>query len=482
MKKQDINIEAVEDVQTKYRKTARGKGTKKSREKGTGSVIKNRGKYYLRTKINGKVLTQLIRNEQGEAVTKFDEATQIANGLKSVLSIKNREQLVAEVAIARRLKSQATLPLRDIWTAYLEVPNRPDSGANTLKGYQVILSYFLKWIGKAYPEVAQAGQVNPEMAQNYFADLNASGVSGRTFNSYRQCLTMIFKYIQKRAGLSENPFAEIPRRNLETINRKEFSQEQVEQIFRCFDEGFWYDCEMIFKKKKTVCRREYVPLHKEQMRVLLALACWTGCRGEDAAMMTWGCVDFKNNTISYAPNKTFRRTNKKIPPLPIHPTLRSFLEEANRLSNMNNNPDAYILPDVAKRFLKNPTGIRKDVQKMIHIATGLEVTNDGVKARRKLAASVYSLHSFRHTFVSFCANNGVPLAVVAEIVGHGNPSMTKNYTHISMQARKEAIASLPTVQSAHPTEDREADEKVKILDALTKMPLESLKKMLDQCE
>lgn len=69
-----------------------------------------------------------------------------------------------------------------------------------------------------------------------------------------------------------------------------------------------------------------------------------------------------------------------------------------------------------------------------------------------MSANAYGLHSFRHTFVSFCANAGVPLAVVSEIVGHGNPAMTRHYSHISIESKQTAISSLP--QLSHPIEKR----------------------------
>ena len=86
--------------------------------------------------------------------------------------------------------------------------------------------------------------------------------------------------------------------------------------------------------------------------------------------------------------------------------------------------------------------------KIIHCATGEETTasKDRLQGQRKLAANIYSLHSFRHTFVSFCANTGVPLAVVAEIVGHGNPAMTEHYSHISTESKRSAIMALLSLQ------------------------------------
>ena len=125
--------------------------------------------------------------------------------------------------------------------------------------------------------------------------------------------------------------------------------------------------------------------------------------------------------------------------------------------------------------------------KIIHCATGEETTADKgrLPGQRKLAANIYSLHSFRHTFVSFCANAGVPLAVVAEIVGHGNPAMTEHYSHISTESKRNAIMALPSFSNPAPQgpDDVVIDEPLSlqrkaIADALEKAD----SKVLDEVE
>ena len=141
----------------------------------------------------------------------------------------------------------------------------------------------------------------------------------------------------------------------------------------------------------------------------------------------------------------------------------------------------YILPHIADRYARNHTGIQKDVMKTIHCATGEETTADKgrLPGQRKLAANIYSLHSFRHTFVSFCANAGVPLAVVAEIVGHGNPATREHYSHISTDSKRSAIKSLPSLAASVPDDDVVIDEPLSlqrktIADALEKADSQGL--------
>ena len=123
--------------------------------------------------------------------------------------------------------------------------------------------------------------------------------------------------------------------------------------------------------------------------------------------------------------------------------------------------------------------------KIIHCATGEETTADKahLPGQRKLSANIYSLHSFRHTFVSFCANAGVPYSVVASIVGHGNPAMTEHYSHISTESKRIAIKSLPSLAASVPDDNAVIDEPLSIqrktiADALEKAD----SKVLDEVE
>ena len=106
--------------------------------------------------------------------------------------------------------------------------------------------------------------------------------------------------------------------------------------------------------------------------------------------------------------------------------------------------------------------------KIIRCATGLETTGHKSTSQRALNPNLYSLHSFRHTFVSFCANAGVPLDVVASIVGHGSTAMTRHYAHISDAAKDKAIQALPVLRlSDAPENDPEKDALLKGLASLS---------------
>ena len=192
--------------------------------------------------------------------------------------------------------------------------------------------------------------------------------------------------------------------------------------------------------------------------------------------MKWENVDWVNHQISYIPEKTAKKTAYRSVSLPIHPNLPSALEKAREWRAENQPGEDYILPKVAHRYLTNHCGVQKDVMRIIRYATGLETTGKTSVGQRVKNPNLYSLHSFRHTFVSFCANARVPLDVVASIVRHGSVAMTRHYAHISDAAKSKAIDALPVLKSY---DDNSGDaEKDKLLKKLSSLSVEDLQNLI----
>ncbi len=455
----------------------------KTREKGTGSIYKDGKRFYLKTRVGGRIKTKMLRNDNDAPCTSMDDALVAADKLRPMLLADSREELALHMAYARKLKKKADMSLASAWNQYLKLNNRPDSGANTLEWYKQIFDMFLLWINDNHPTITLVSSVSQDIAGEYFTYLWENGISGKTYNSYLQVIKMIFKYLGESAGLDINPCHEIMTKTVETSSRKEFTEEQVQQIFKSFDTGFFYEStmEQLGPGRKRIQKkviREFLPMYQDEMKVLLNLCCWTACRGQDGCSMSWDCIDLARNTITYIPQKGARRSNNKPVTLPLHPDLREALLEALKWRSKNTPGENYILPSIARRFKYNHSGVQKDVMRIIHYATGLAVTDKNPKGRRKLAANVYSLHSFRHSFISFCANAGVPESVVADVVGHDNPIMTRHYTHINEKAKREAIAALPRISGVSKEES--------LLERVTQLAAgvseEKLKEILKQFE
>ncbi len=235
-----------------------------------------------------------------------------------------------------------------------------------------------------------------------------------------------------------NPFNKIPKKTTQQISRKEFTKDQAIKILGAFsDTGLYL-------------------LHKEEMEVLFNIGAWTGLRLRDCVMLSWKDVNLKENILRIVPSKT-SRTNKLVT-IPIHPKLSRQLQEASSWQT-----DDIVLPKVSERYLRNPSGITKDcIKVMKHV--GIEDDSAKQKGRAR-SANLYGFHSFRHSFVSFCAEAGVPMATVQAIVGHGSPAMTRHYTHIGIDTLKSAVNKL-----AISSDNKEPDIRDKINRLLDTLP------------
>ncbi len=460
----------------------------KRRARGEGGLIKRRNHYYLRQLIGGKRIEIPLNNKDGSRCTTEAQAKDAVGRMdRSLLELDTQERLVEKVAEIRQLKVVYQAKSSDVWQLYLNSSNRPDTGVATLAEQQKLLERFGDWMQEHYHSGIDG--TTPAAASAYMHEIGEQ-ISNRTFDGYAATLKLIFKTVYKQLGMPANPFDDIRRRPLETISRHEFTAEQVQRIFDGFRDGFYYETEVEGlgpgrKRIREKKRLEYTPLYKDEMEVLFKMCCFTGSDGQSGCLMKWESIDLDGNKIHYVRHKTRKKTNGLVITLPIHPLLRDALHRALDWRQPDN---PYILPNVAARYKRNRCGIQKDTMKIIRCALGLDTTDksavnykvdddstgkgklkskgkaDGDKKavpfredapKRRLGANVYSLHSFRHTFVSFCVNAGVPTEIVAAIVGHGNPVMTRHYAHVNDDAKQSAIDVLPML-SAH--EDSDASD------------------------
>ncbi len=73
---------------------------------------------------------------------------------------------------------------------------------------------------------------------------------------------------------------------------------------------------------------------------------------------------------------------------------------------------------------------------------------------RKKKMTVYGFHSLRHSFASFCAEAGVPKAVLLSILGTESEIADKYYTHVGEAAQQQAIAAVSASMTGLTAQER----------------------------
>jgi len=385
----------------------------KNRIKGSGSVFKRGRTFYLQYMLNGKYKKVSLQCTDKKTADK--KAKEILFPLQAA---NTKEKIAIHIAEARNIIKKGKASLENAWALYLKNPGRPDSSSGTLKNYEGQWYRFKNWLSKTHPNISTLSEIDDDIALEYADDLWSSGISAKTYNNHIKALMLIFRILSSVADLDRNPWLCISRKIETKQSRKEFTEEDVLKIL------------------DSLNKPELHLLHKEEMTVLFHLGAWTGLRFIDCVLMKWENIDFARNLITCKPQKTARKTNRRVT-VPMHPVLRQFFDKALEWKG-----NEYVLPKVAKRYTENSDCVNKDVIRVFEF-NGFETTKEIKGVQRKRKANIYGFHSFRHSFVSFCAKAGVPLPVVQAIVGHGNPAITRHYIHIGEESVKQAINALP---------------------------------------
>ena len=412
----------------------------KHRTKGTGSIYKRGKTFYLQYMVNGVIKKISLKTaSQKEAKNKAKKL------LLPVQSADTKEKIAIQIAEARSLLPTNKLKLNDVWENYLASPSRPDSGENTLLFYKRNWNRFSNWLKSEYPLLSDFSQITDNEAQEYSQYLWKLGISAKTFNEHIRTLSLVTRILSSYAGLEGNIWKNIAQKNESKQSRHEFSEKEIMQIIKSFENP------------------ELLIQSKNEMKTLFHLGIWTGLRLIDCVLMEWSSINVSRNIITCKPQKTSRKTNM-IVSIPIHPLLKIALDNAFLWKENN-----YVLPNVAKRYLSNPSGVKKDIQGVLKF-NEFETNKKLEGVQRKLKVNIYGFHSFRHSFVSFCAKAGVPLPVVQAIVGHGNPAITRHYIHIGEDSVRQAINALPQGEQLPKKGDtKTAEEKIQNIIELIKV-------------
>jgi integrase len=177
----------------------------------------------------------------------------------------------------------------------------------------------------------------------------------------------------------------------------------------------------------------------EKWRALIGLAVHAGLRRGEILALQWTDVDWANNRIHVRRNlistykasvagvderlwspKT-RRSNRLVP---MRPVLRALLEK-HRAFAVQNELDLVFVTRSGKPI--DPDNFIRHVYD---------------PAVRRAGLRRITFHSLRHSFVTYCAAAGVPLAKVGDWVGHSDSRITEIYRHASTDSEEFALALL----------------------------------------
>ena len=153
-------------------------------------------------------------------------------------------------------------------------------------------------------------------------------------------------------------------------------------------------------------------------RLIVLLGARAGLRRGEMAILKWQDVDFNNNRIYVAPNKT---ENDRY--VPISSELKEELLSAKKRAI---NEYVVSIGLASSRHTKD------------------YLTAMYVKITKGLPFHC-TVHKLRHTFASHLVQNGVDLYTVSKLLGHSKIEMTEIYAHLAPDTFSAAIKKLPKI-------------------------------------
>ena len=324
------------------------------------------------------------------------------------------------------------LPLADVWLEYVKSPNRRELAPTTLNSKRLVWMEFARWMEHHHLEIGNLAEVTREAIAEYLACIRAD-VCASTYNGRICVLREIFHVLADKAGLVDDPWEGVRLHADDCHSRRELTLDELERLL----------------KAATKAGNEW--------RRLFVVGIYTGLRLGDCCCLRWDSVNLERGIIQLIPTKTRKHAHGQPITIPIHPQLRAELsipvEEsistrskcssaAVALAKEATRLPSFVNPTLADFYKNSKWRVSRGLElifKAAHIETSIRI--EGRRTRTPEA----TFHSLRHTFVSLAANAGVPLPVVASIVGHSSTAMTRHYYHENEEMLRQAVAAIPAV-------------------------------------
>ena len=413
---------------------------KKTRDGLHGRLRQKRkgGNYYYRLTI-----TNGTRKEFTLHTLNYDEAVQKASDLDFIWVAPTQEVALAQMNAIRGFSVEVQkITFEEAWEKYQIHPDRaiPSTVEGRLsyqKSFDLFIQFATGQIGKVSSTRAIVNCVNevtPRLCEEFATFLRTQMLSVYTHNRRIMQLRRIFDCLTDYYE-GNNPFRSksLLRNGREErgtlIRRQAFTKEQEDQLLAVLSDS----------------KPDHKVMNKEEIRIVYIIGMFTGQRLKDCVLLQWQDIDMLRRRIWVKQFKTGKEVT-----IPIAPDLYDALLEAEKWKR-----NQYVLPKTATRYNKtNAEGknvgnnvIDLDVLKPIHWI-GLEPSVKVPGRKRKMV--LYGFHSLRHSFASFCAEAGVPKAVLLSILGTDSKIADKYYTHVSEESQWkaiEAISSRPATSS-----------------------------------
>ena len=374
--------------------------------------------YYFRTRIDGKDTWMSTKTADLEEAKRT--ATTVLETKRATPTISRLEK--SSIKTARKLSSALVhgmtgekvnaVKISDAQAKWAsQFRKHGDLKPTTRKFYESVFSCFSRWcVDKG---LIYADEINDSRAAEYVKHLWDRGLTPKTFNEHLAHLSRVFQVLDRICPLPDrDPFAKdrverVEKAEMGTASHKAMEPDQVTAVL----------------KEAASYGQDFLDL--------FIIGHQTGMRLKDTALLEWKQVD--GDFIVITPFKT-RRTNN-MARIPISQNLRKVL---NSRDGLKTEKEPYVIPCIARQYGKDPGRLSIKLRNVFERAIGKEATHIVPGSHRKKLTAIYSFHSFRVTFASLLAKQGVSIRDAMRIMGWRSMEMVRLYERELEKAKENA--------------------------------------------
>ena len=416
----------------------------------------------LGVSIEGKPPATRRLKDKGDTAfekSRLRAALQLERAIKEFDCQQSEEQLLRRIHALKTGKHVSTIELDEIVDRYGALPRKRPISESGRSQNESRLKKFVAFVRTQSPKAKYMADVEAPVAEDFMASMLARGVSPKTYNDHLIFLKGVFERLKKRAGMVENPFADIPLRDRAEIGRDAFLPEELDAI-------------LVAVRK---------PEHEFIRPVILTGIC-TAMRRGDCCSLLWADVNLEREYVEAVTAKTKVKVTIPLSPL-LAEEIRKFLPRRGE----------YVFEAQRRMYETNPDGITYRVQRVLEDAGFFDTTASGTDGHRGnvtqarasgiRAASIRGFHSFRVTWATSALLAGVKEDLVRKVTGHKTVSIL--FDHYFKPGREELRRTLkekmPQLFSARNSADVDvASTQGTIRDKLTAMTMENWSQIRDE--
>lgn len=229
-----------------------------------------------------------------------------------------------------------------------------------------------------------------------------AGISPATLARDRTRLMALLNHAVHRGTLTENP--------LRRWKRPQFSDEHRIRWLNQYDPG---ELERFYGA---------LSLETQEVRTICLMALNTGMRRNEILSLKWCDIDFKARSI----------------------TIRSEVAKSWKSRTVWMNDDVLILVDDWRKQVDHApmSWVFPTVKKDGTPGRVVAIQSQWSRVVKNARLIDFRFHDLRHTCASKMVQSGVPLAVVKEVLGHSDMSVTLRYAHLSTNDVSTAMRNL----------------------------------------